>query len=95
MMTDGEHMTQGVGARFEGSAPVDDPAWVVAKSLLEVNDTCTDTLQRFLLYSSTDRVDELPADELSLQIDELIEQQRRTIAELELARDALRELDSQ
>lgn len=95
MMTDGERMTKGVGARVSRSDPVDDPEWVVAKSLLEVNDTCTDTLQQFLLYSSTDRLDELPADELTLQLDELIERQRRAIAELELARDAIRELDSQ
>lgn len=94
MMTDGEYISEGLGARSDSSADVEVPEWVVVKSLLEVNDACSSALESVMLYSTTDRLDELPADELELQLDALIEKQRRTIAELELARDALRELDS-
>ena len=95
MMTEGERISEGEAALARGPEEMEEPAWVVVKSLLEVNDTCTDTLEQFLLYSATDRLDELPADELSVQLDELIERQRRTVTELKLARDAIRELDSQ
>lgn len=73
---------------------VESPAWVVAKSLLDVERTCANTMEEFLLYATTDRVEELPATELETRIDELIVKQERAIAELELAKRALTDLDS-
>lgn len=76
----------------ETGASVTEHEWVVAKSLLEVNSACTDTLEAFLLYASRDRLDEMPAEELADRLDDLIERQTRAIAELELARDAVVDL---
>lgn len=95
MMTDGECFSEGLGARSPPSGELEAPEWVAVKSLLEVNDACTGALEEFMLYSTTGRMDDLPADELAVQLDELIEKQRRAITELELARDAIRELDAE
>lgn len=93
MMTDRDAGVR-EGESLSGTdASIDEPEWVVAKSLLEVNNTCTDTLEAFLLYANRDRLDELPAEELASRLDELIEKQTRAVAELELARDALAGLD--
>lgn len=94
MMTDGKFLSEGVSGSSNSAGNVEDPEWVVVKSLLEVNDACSKTLETVMLYSATDRLDDLPADDLGRQLDELIEKQRRTIVELELARDALADLDS-
>ncbi|WP_336036247.1 hypothetical protein [Halobacterium yunchengense] len=93
MMSDGDYCFEGVGPRIERTDQIADPQWAVVKSLLEVNSACTNTLEDFLLYSSTGRLEDLPAEELTARIDELAERQRRTLEELELAKEALRELD--
>ncbi len=92
MMTDRDAGVR-EGESLSGGDSMDDPEWVVAKSLLEVNNTCTDTLEAFLLYANRGRLDDLPAEELAAQLDELIEKQTRAVAELELARDAIADLD--
>ena len=95
MMTDRESISEGGTRLSQEPTEMQEPAWVLAKSLLEVNETCTNTLEHFLLYSATNRLDDLPADKLSTQLESLIERQRRTVTELELAKDALDELASQ
>jgi hypothetical protein len=95
MMADGKGVHEGDRSTSGQPPEIEEPAWVVVKSLLETNDTCTDVLEEFVLYSATNRMDELPADTLSARLDELIEKQRQTITELELARDAISELESE
>lgn len=93
MMTDRDAAGQEGESLSRMDGTMNDPEWVVAKSLLEVNNMSTDTLEAFLLYANRNRLDELPAEELAARLDELIEKQTRAVAELELARDAIAGLD--
>lgn len=96
MMTEDEDLREGgFGTRSEQPDGMEEPAWVAVRSLLEVNDACTSALEEVMLYSSTGRLDGLDGDRLASHLDDLVEKQRRAVAELELARDAVRELDSE
>lgn len=89
MMTEEERGPEGEGGRVDRPDTMEDPEWVVAKSLLEVNDMCTSTLEQFMLYATSDRFDEVPEDHLGAQLDELIEKHTQAVVELELAKEAL------
>ena len=74
---------------------VEAPEWAVVKSLLDVENTCTNTLEEFLLYATTDQLDDLPVEDLRRRLDDLIARQERAVAEMELAKRALTELDAE
>lgn len=82
------------GAIRKGTEPpeYENPEWVVSKSLLEVNDACSRTLEEFLLQATRPEND-LSAEALEEQMDDLITRHERLIAELELAKRALGDLE--
>ncbi|CAM2747314.1 hypothetical protein [Halobacterium salinarum] len=94
-MVNGNTVHEPTGSTAGQTADIEDPTWVVVKSLLETNTATTNALETVMLYAATDRIDDLPADALAAHLDDLIETQRRTITELELARDAISELNAE
>ncbi|MFC3477423.1 hypothetical protein [Halobacterium litoreum] len=62
--------------------------WIVAKSLLEVNDACTRTLEDLVFHATRPDADDR-SDQLKQQIDDMIRRHERLVAELELAREAI------
>lgn len=60
-----------------------------------MENTCTNTTEEFLLHTATDATDDLPTAELQAPLDELIAKQERAIAEMELAKRALTDLDAE
>jgi hypothetical protein len=82
------------GAIRRGTEPseYENPEWVVSKSLLEVNDACSRTLEEFLLQATRSEND-LSGEALEEQMDDLITRHERLIAELELAKRALRDVE--
>lgn len=77
------------------SPAVETPEWVVVKSLLEVENATTNVMEEFLLHTTTGATDDLPAEDLQERLDDLIAKQERAVAELELAKRALTELDAE
>ncbi|WP_232686426.1 hypothetical protein [Halobacterium zhouii] len=74
---------------------VESPEWAVVKSLIDVENATTATMEEFLLHTTTDATDDLPVENLQERLDDLIAKQERAVAELELAKRALTELDAE
>lgn len=67
--------------------------WVVAKSLLDVNDACSRTLEELLVHATRDEAEAVDPAELRRQLEDVINRHERVLDELELARDALADLE--
>lgn len=79
----------------ETQSRIEEAEWVVVKSLLDAQDACTNTIEEFLLYTTTDRTEGLPTEELRERLDELIAKQESAVTEMELAKRALTDLDTE
>ena len=91
----GDKCLQHAAPGREPLSSVEQPEWVVVKSLLDAQDTCTNTIEEFLLYTTTDKTEELPVEELRDRLDELIVRQERAVTEMKLAKRALTDLETE
>lgn len=76
----------------EAGAAYGRPKWMLAKSLLDVNDACSRTLESLLLQVTRDDSN-VSDEELRRQLEDVIHRHEQLVNELELAREALEEAE--